>query len=266
MAQRDPQLTEPKYPATLGRFAPGVPRLNDGGPGKYRTVMGRFEEPLPHNVAKIAPAAKVLKKKRLLRRFKSAALTEDQKSFLADALTDENASVIHLSTKVLAALLDIDNEDRDEFDGQRNDELKLAALQVANLAAKAPPIIERLVAERDEAVRIARNLIETGTKFVASQEEKQAVLRDTMVETDGAFVFQFTIAGRKFFSVVREAELEPVVPVEVKRFEPPDKRFGERHETIKSGPVAERKMATSFEGSFEDVERLLQRAAERQGR
>jgi hypothetical protein len=56
------------------------------------------------------------------------------------------------------------------------------------------------------------------------------------------------------------------VPVEVMRFEPPDKRFGERHETIKSGPVAERKMATSFEGSFEDVERLLQRAAERQGR
>jgi hypothetical protein len=271
MDQRHEQLPPLRYPKMLGRFAPGVPRLNEGTGQEHHSVMGRFEDSRVSGAVKPSDAARIhaARKKRMytsiMGRFAKSALTEDQKAALLDAMTDENARTISMSIKVLGALLDLDNEDRDESDAQR-DELKLAALQVATLAAKAPPMIERLINERDKAVGIAQELIKAGTKLVASQEEKQAVLSDTMVEADGAFVFQFTISGRKFFSVVREAGPEPVEPVEVKRFELTDKRFGEQHETIKRGPVAERKMATSFEGSFEDVERLLQRAAERQGR
>jgi hypothetical protein len=221
------------------------------------TIRGRSgaREGAPAKIESVhAVARRTARKRRISDALykRKSALTEDQKSALIDGLTDENVLGIHLSPNLVEALLFSDSDDP---------EIKAAIDEVVALAEQAGPMIERVATERDAALQIARKLIEAGTKFVTSHEEKTAALLDGLEVVDDAFVFRFTAAGRKFVSVVRETEPEPVAP-EVKTFErtPGDSRFGDQYETpaLKAGQRVERKTVGSV-GSFEEAELLLRR-------
>ena len=236
-------------------------------PGQFGTVRGRSGarvgkplriEALPSKVAQTAHARRAKAKAKLLARLAKSAMTEEEKSALVDGILDD----FDESTQDLS-------DDLNEF--------KAAAFEIADLAAQAPSMIERAVAERDEArgekaqvLDVALKLQNAASVYVQAQAEKQAALVDGMEVVDDAFVFRFTVAGHKFVSVVRETEPEPIALVapEVKTFErtPDDPRYGEKYETpaLRAGLRIERKMAQPM--SYETAEFTIQRHAERMGR
>jgi hypothetical protein len=256
MAQRKlpPDQPVPKYPAMLGRFAPGVPRLNPGEPGEHHSVMGRFEDSRVSGAVKPSDAARIhsARKKRMytsiMGRFAKSALTEDQKAALVDAMTDENARTISMSVKVLGALLDLDNDDLDNGLGaaDRNLVEKMASYVVVAQQAikdlllehKAADELPELLAAMSEYKRVSESVI-------AGLLAEKAARNVGPVEVDEVKDAPMSLT---------DAEIKAVV----------DKTLA-AHRGLSSSVRQERKMATSFE-SFEDVERQLQRNAERRGR
>jgi hypothetical protein len=155
VARRNPEAPKPKYP---GMLFPGIGRFEDS------RVSGAVK---PSDAARIRAARKKRMYTSIMGRFAKSALTEEEKSFLAEALTDENARTVHLSTKVLRGLFgDLDNDDLDN-EADRDLVQKMAsyvvvaqqAIKELLLEHKAADELPELLAAMSEYKRVSESVI-----------------------------------------------------------------------------------------------------------